>query len=77
MCKLLQINIIITNPFHLKTNENLVRSHRTLDEHLRYVNKKFNNWDTFLPYAFLYIIQLSICLKISNLLSWCMESLYR
>ncbi|KAL4083100.1 hypothetical protein QTP88_028430 [Uroleucon formosanum] len=53
VCKLLQINKINTSPFHPQTNGSLERSHRTLTEYLRhYVDKKLNNWDEYLPYAF-------------------------
>ena len=53
VCKLLKINKINTSPFHPQTNGALERSHRTLVEYLRhYVDKKLNNWDQYLPYAF-------------------------
>ena len=40
ICKLLKIEKIRTNVYHLKSNETLERSHRTLAEYMRhFVNK--------------------------------------
>lgn len=52
-CKLMGIKKLNTSPFHPHTNEGLERTHRILAECLRhYVNKHFNDWDRYVPYAF-------------------------
>ena len=53
VCKLLKIKKLHTSPFRPQSNGTLERSHRTLGEYLRhYVDKKLDNWDILLPYAF-------------------------
>lgn len=56
LCKLLEINQLMSTAYHHETVGAIERSHRTLNEYLRaYLNGKLDEWDTFSQYfQFLY-----------------------
>jgi len=51
ICKLLKINKIQTTAYHPESNGALERSHRTLAEYIRHINKDQTDWDEWIPFA--------------------------
>ncbi|KAL4104073.1 hypothetical protein QTP88_019386 [Uroleucon formosanum] len=61
VCQLLKIKQTSTTPYHPQSNGSLERSHRTLGDYLRsFVDNDPQNWDTYVPFAILSIISISV-----------------